>query len=427
MVSLIPFQGYHYNTKEIKDMGKVIAPPYDQISLQMQDDFCASSPYNFVRLIFGKVFSDDTEKENRYTRADQMMRKWIQEGVLVQDKEPSFYLYRQRFKLYGQWFERAGLVGLMRLEPFGKGVFPHEKTFPKPKEDRFKLMKTCRTNFEHVFFLYDDPDRYLEKFLEKCAGEPLFLCTDPSDTSHSIFKLSKTEVLNQVVDFFKDKNLLIADGHHRYETSLLYQQEMRSVFCSSSDDSAPFNFRLGTFVSLQNKGLKILPTHRVLKNLNEIQRRLLKERLPDYFDMRKVDSLQEALEGIERQSFSFGLADKDDFFVLNLKTSVDLKKEFPEIPPVLVELDVFVLHSLIFNRILQIQPEKSDEWINYIRWPQDVLKEIKEDPHKLAFFLNPVKPNQVRKVAESGEKMPHKSTDFYPKLWSGLVFYKMEF
>ncbi len=427
MVSLLPFQGFHYNAEKVKDFGLVIAPPYDQISEDMQNHLYEQSPYNFIRLIFGKVFPEDNEAENRYTRAEKSLTQWRQDGVLVQDKEPAFYLYEQKFQLYDQWLTRTGLVGLMRLEPLGKGVFPHEKTFPKPKEDRLKLMKTCKSNFEHVFFLYDDPDRSFDKILNPSRAVLLFSCKDAAGTTHTISKILEPEVLRSISSFFKDKNLLIADGHHRYETSLAYQQELRSIFCSSTVDEAPFNFRLGTFVSLQNKGLKILPTHRVLKNLSESQIQLLEQGLNHYFDLNTAPDLSSMLERMGRKNHSFGVTLGGKFLAAVLKPSVDIEKEFPEVPAVLRELDVFLLHHLIFQRLLQIPAEKSDEWIEYIRWPEEVLQRVKNNSHRAAFFLNPVKPEQVRKVAESGEKMPHKSTDFYPKLWSGLVFYKMDF
>jgi uncharacterized protein (DUF1015 family) len=425
-VQIIPFQAFRYDEKKVGDLGQVISPPYDQISPEMQEALYKRHPYNFVRLIFGKIFPSDNEQENRYTRAVHFFEKWCRDGVLKQEKEESFYVYEQTFYVPGKGeFTRRGFVGLIRLAPLGKGVLPHEKTFPKPKEDRLNLLRACKANFEHVFFLYDDPKQKIEVLLAGSAqGEPFLFCKDEAGTTHRLWKiLPATGVA--LSEFFQDKELLIADGHHRYETSLAYEKEMEQKY--GNMPNAPFHFRLGTFVSLQNPGLVILPTYRVIRNLSSEALFALQKELPNYFRIEPLESLDLLLKKMEGKKHVFGMATDGTFQLLALKEGFDFDAEFPMVPSVLRKLDVFVLHALILERLLHLPQDKLDEVISYVRWSHDAYDLLKKGEKRVAFFLNPVKPEDVKEVAQAGEKMPHKSTDFYPKLWSGLLFYKMHF
>ncbi len=428
MVELLPFPAVHYNF-ESADLGRAIAPPYDQISPEMQDELYRRSSHSFVQLIFGKILDNDTEGSNRYTRAADSLTAWLKDRILVKEDEPAFFLYEQNFSLKDSTtFTRLGLVGIMRLEPLGAGVLPHEQTFAKPKEDRLNLMKATKANFEHVFFLYDDPQHFIRQMASSYRlKQPILTCRDDQGTTHSIWMVRESEALKNVAWFFKEKRLLIADGHHRYETSLTYQDEMKKIWCDSTSDDAPFNYRLGTFVSLQDPGLVILPTHRVLRPLTPEQGAALEKELPGYFTMADYPNLDSLHTELKSKKHAFGWITENRYRLLILKDSFDLRKEFHETPAVLRELDVFVLQQLIFDRILNLPHDKLDQIISFVRWPEDVMKLIQSGSHQMAFLLNPAKPADVKAVAEAGEKMPHKSTDFYPKLWSGLLFYKMEF
>lgn len=428
MARVLPFQAVRYDPSLTGDAGKVISPPYDQISEKMQDELYARDPHNFVRLIFGKILDSDNEKENRYTRAARDLGEWTKAGVLKKDSEPAFYAYEQKFDLHGSEHTRRGFVALMGLEPLGTGVLPHEKTFPKAKADRLSLIRACKANFEHVFFLYDDPKNEAEAFLAGAMqGAPLVSCKDDAGTRHAIWKVPAKDSAGRVSAFFDGKPLLIADGHHRYETSLTYQKEMRDVYCSSTVDEAPFNFRLGTFVSLQDKGLVILPTHRVIGKLAPEQLASLPQKLGERFELEEVASLEALLSRMKEKQHAFGLGTKEKLYLLTLKSGFDPAREFAGVPAVLSSLDVFLLHRLILERLLTLPPDRLDEVVQYVRWPEDAYGRVRSGECSAVFFLKPVKAADVKDVAQAGEKMPHKSTDFYPKLWSGLLFYKMEF
>jgi len=426
MAEIFPFHATHYNLN--LNLNRVIAPPYDQISPDMQDNLYARDPHNFVRLIFGKILANDTPDANRYSRAADDLLAWMKDGVLTQEPQPAFFVYEQTFSLKdGATHTRLGLVGLMALEPLGKGVLPHEHTFAKPKEDRLSLMKACKANFEHIFFLYDDPQHFVRKTVaDTRCSPPMMTCKDDLGTTHTLWMVSDPRMIRTLQDFFKNKSLLIADGHHRYETSLEYQKQMLDIWCSSTSGEAPFNFRMGTFVGLQDPGLVILPTHRVLRELPPEKLTILKNTLPKYFDIEPAKDLDAMLAALKTKKHAFGWVRAGKFEVLDLKSSVDLAKEFPESPEALRTLDVFLLQKLIFEQILKLPHDKLDQFISYVRWPSDASELVQSGSHAMAFLLNPTKPEQVKAVSESGEKMPHKSTDFYPKLWSGLVFYKME-
>lgn len=426
MSEVFPFEGIHYNPK--LNLSRLISPPYDQISPKLQEDLYHKDPYNFVRLIFGKILSEDSERSNRYTRAAEDLEAWLKQEILVKKNQPCFYAYEQNFSLKdGISLTRLGLVGLMRLEPFGGGVLPHEKTFSKPKEDRLNLMKACKANFEHVFLLYDDPNYLMRQILAPYRCKVPFLsCRDSFGTSHALWVIPDSPVIAKIQSFFKNKQLLIADGHHRYETSLAYQKEMSEIWCGSESEEAPFNFRLATFVGLQDPGLVILPTHRVLRNLPQEKSAGLENALLTYFEFESAGDLTALQEKAGQKKYSFGWATANKLGVFTLKPSFDPGTQFAGSLSSLRELDVFILQKLVFEKILNLPENQLDQFISYLRWADDALKLVRTGSHQAAFFLNPVKPEQVKVVAQSGETMPHKSTDFYPKLWSGLVFYKME-
>lgn len=425
MAEIFPLRAVRYNPDKIQDLNAVIAPPYDQISESLQDELYGRSPYNFVRLILGKVFPGDSDHHSRYTRAAENLARWLREAVLVEEESPGTWVYEQRFVLRdGRSYTRTGLVALVKLEPPGATVLPHEQTFPKPKQDRLNLMRATRANLEHVFFLYDDPERRLERevFHRSREGLPFLSCTDDLGTCHTLWRVAaENETL--VRSFFRDRKLLIADGHHRYETSLTYREE-RLAEKSKAPPDAPFLFRLGTLVSLQDPGLVILPTHRVLKELP--QNGFSLEIFSEYFNVEEIRDPKALLSRMEEKRHVFGLVLPNQLCALVLKDSFHPGREFPKAPPPLQDLDVFLLHRLVFDRLLRLPEGRLDEIVSYARWPEEVMGLIRSGSHRAAFLLNPVKPPEVFQVARSGEKMPHKSTDFYPKLWSGLLFYKME-
>jgi uncharacterized protein (DUF1015 family) len=288
-------------------------------------------------------------------------------------------------------------------------------------------MKACKTDFEQIFFLYDDPQHAMRQLAANIRlSRPFMTCRDDLGTTHTLWQISDSETIAKIQSFFRDKTLLIADGHHRYETSLAYQHEMKEIWCSSTSDEAPFNFRLGTFVSLQDPGLVILPTHRVLRALTDAKLGALEKLLPRYFDVEKVNDLENLSSKLHKSSHAFGWVRKNDMALLTLKPEFDVDKEFSDVAAPLRKLDVMLLQRLIFDRILELPHDQLDQFVSYARWPEDAVGLVQSESHQMAFLLNAIKPEEMKAVSETGETMPHKSTDFYPKLWSGLVFYKMD-
>jgi len=439
MAEIVPFRGVLYNPAKVGDLGKVMAPPYDVISPKKQDELYERHPNNIIRIILGKTTPQDTEGNDRYSRAAADLNKWMGEGVLAQDEKPSLYYYAQTYTLKdGSKHTRKGFIGLSRLVDFGKGIHPHERTLSGPKADRLKLMQACDANMSCIFTLYSDPALRVNKLLESSiAGrKPDIEVTDDDGIVNMVWRVDDKAALEGVTESMKDKSLFIADGHHRYETALNYRNMMREK-AGNYTGNEPFNFIMMYFSNMDDEGMTIWPTHRVVHSLKGFEAGQFLARCSEYFDVREFaySSATEAevrsafLKELERsgaKAVSLGLhiRARDIYYLLSVKSNDVMDKVFGDaIPEVFKGLDVTVLHSLVFGKILGMTQEAQEKQENliYVKSYDEAISACSNDQNQLVFLLNPTKIEQVKSVALAGFVMPQKSTYFYPKLLSGLT------
>ncbi|MDQ1330810.1 MAG: hypothetical protein QG578_1075 [Thermodesulfobacteriota bacterium] len=440
MAEVIPFNGILYNPNIISDMADVATPPYDVISKDEQLNFHVKHPQNIIRLILGNETDNDDEKNNRYTRAADFFNEWISEGILIRDKTPAFYITSVEFTVDGISIKRFGLIALVRLEPFEKGVIlPHEKTYSKVKSERLQLMKACHANFSPVFSLYSgksDGLNIIEKDIFLQPPDSDF--TDDKGHRHRLWKITDTVITKNISASFTDKILYIADGHHRYETALNYREWVSKNNPRFSPDH-PSNFIMMYLCSMEDPGLIILPAHRLLSHVKNSNLSDFIHKASEYFDIatvepgkndpEKAQSLFISSLRSEGATNKIGvlLKNSDAYYVLSLKAGIMRKKYGNEIPESLMNLDVTVLTKLILMDILGIDQRDFDneKFIGYSSSDKEAMGNISSGRYDIAFILNPTKIEQVRKIAGEGLIMPRKSTYFYPKVISGQVLNKL--
>lgn len=448
MAIVIPFKGTLYNSEVVGDMKRVVAPPYDVISPEEQELYHRESPYNIIRIILGQIYAEDHATSNRYTRAAECLKSWLQQGVLRPDPHPSFYLYRQTYSLEGERRVRRGFIGLIQLEEYGKGaVLPHEKTLSAPKADRLALLRSCRANLSPIFGLYSDPSREVNGLLQEVEArqEARLQLEDDQGVGHALWALSHEEVVGKVASAMRSRQILIADGHHRYETALEYQQEMRGLQPSCSGEE-PFNYTMIYLANLDDEGISILPTHRLVRRIPDQGPKSLPsllERSGEYFQVEQLpldpgargeasqarallDSMAQQGKG-GRHAFCL-YAGEDRFYRLTLKGEA-LPPAFMrgDIPEVWRTLDVVILHLLLLEGALGLTPEEiQGQCLGYTQDAGQAIRSVRSQAYPLAFLLNPTRIEEVKRVATAGYRMPEKSTYFYPKLLSGLVIHKFE-
>lgn len=428
MVEIKPFRGLYYSREKAGDLERLVTPPHDVISPEDQQKYYENSEYNVVRLILGKKQAGDSEEDNQYTRAKKFLDAWLEEGVLERDAKPAIYAYEQEFRLdNGCTKKQLGFIALVKIEPFEKKVIlPHEKIVYRQKEDRLHLMRACRANLSLVITVYSDKELYSNKRLsEKAVGEPLVKVSFGKHYCiHRVWAVHDKEFIQDFTEFFKQKKLYIADGHHRYTTALEYHTKY-----DKSDESA---YMMMFMLNMDGDGVTILPAHRVLKGLEKGLEEI-KDSLAEYFDVEEFESSAgedffSRLEG-GSDAHSFGLyAGHGRFYLMRLKdrkVMTDLTHDMPEIWR---HLDVIILHRLVLNTVLGVDVdefiEKGD--LVFVKERAKVMDLIDSGGFEAAFFLNPTRMQQVMEVAEDGERMPQKSTYFYPKPLSGLIINKFD-
>ncbi len=436
MAEISPFKGLLYNQKKIKDIYSVVAPPYDVIKEEERTRLADRDQHNVVRLILSR--DDSVSGENRYQVAAGTLSKWIDEGVLARDETPALYYYQQTYKLKdGSAKTRKGLVTLLKLEEFEKGiVLPHERTLSKPKADRLNLMSACNAHLSCVFALYSDPTKTIDGAILKGEREALFELTDDNGIENKFERVDDDNVLGEVVKEMAGKSLLIADGHHRYETALNYRNMMRKKYPDYKGDEA-FNYVLVCLTNMDDEGLTVFPTHRLLYGLDRFTLDSFLSELSQYFDIEET-VFNEELEKEKRELFfqrlkdkanegtGFGLyvKGKNSYYALILKDNQTMNEwVVGDLPLDLKALDLNVLHSLIIKGILGVDEgmQERQECIDYSKDADDTIESVKKDKYQLAFILNTPQIGKIKAIAEAGERMPQKSTFFYPKLLSGLV------
>jgi len=442
MVRVIPFKAFRYDESKVGALGKVVAPPYDIIKGAKVDELQSQSEYNMSWIIKNKPQDGDTSENNQYTRARDLLVDWIDKGVLKQDEKDAFYVYGQNFNVNDQELFRFGFIGLIRLEDFASsasdegsfaGVLQHEETLPKDIQDRLSLCHACMAQFGQIFVIYPDHEGYVDQLLDRCMkNAPVIDITDQDDVRHRLWIIDDREDTKLVTKHMEDKYVIIADGHHRYKTALALSKENPEL------ESA--KYRMLTFVNIRNPGLVILPTHRVVQNLDEFSREELLTKLEEHFDLIAFDSKDEMFSLINEKfrngEHSFGLyVDDEKFYSLTLKDRTVMDEVLPDKSPEHRRLDVAILHSLVLDRILGIDKEKLAQgtmkgggYVVYVKGIGDAVEEaIKsvEGDAQAVFFMNPTRIEEVESVSRNIEVMPQKSTFFYPKVWTGFTINKL--
>jgi uncharacterized protein (DUF1015 family) len=406
LARIFPFQPYRYSAKA-GPVENLVTQPYDKISPEMQARYLSLSPYNLVRLILGERFPTDTGADNVYTRASGLLGDWIAAGILARDAEPRLYAYFQKFTVpdTGETSERKGFIGLGAVEDYSAGVVHrHEQTLSGPKKDRLALLRQTRAHFGQIFMLYPDQELAIDGMLDHAASDapPVIAVEDEYDAVHRVWKITDPAAIARIQGLMADKKLLIADGHHRYETALAYRNENPGL-----KDAEKV---MMTFVNTHSPGLEILATHRVLSGISADLITNIRSR-----PLASVDELKQVFRSPAPDRIRIGLALASGEIRLYER---DRKAG---------ELDVRVLHEELLGGMLGISEEavREQKHIEYVRGLDAACARVREGA-QMAFLLEPVTIQQVADVAFSGGVMPQKSTDFYPKLLSGLTIYKLE-
>ena len=423
LAKIRPFRGLRFNTGKAGDIKTLVCPPYDIVSAEEREELVSRNKYNMINL-------ELPVGEDRYSKAGELYSSWLRNGVLEQDEKPSIYVYEEEFTVKGVTRRIKGIITRVFLEPFSKGVvLPHEETLSKAKADRFELMCATGCNFSQIYSLYSDGDGSIFAHIDGLSkGNPDVCFTDEVGVTHRLWTLDDGEVLAYFERAFEDKQLFIADGHHRYETALNYRQKLiDDGFVKSDEDDA--NYVMMMLVDLENEGLVVFPTHRIVRDLPDFDEEKILEAVKKDFDVKQldysIDLEAELAKYADKKAFVMCFNDAPYLVVLKNKEAV--KKAFPEKCEAYRALDVAVLHSVILEPIFGIDKENMAKQINlkYTRDVDEAVAGVKSGSYQCAFILNPTKVSEIKDVALANEKMPQKSTYFYPKIITGLVINKI--
>ena len=445
MARIYPFRSTRYNPSAVR-IEDVVTQPYDKITPAMQQVYYGRSPYNLVRIILGlpELF-DEPGVNDVYTRAARDFREWRDKGILQTDHDPSIFAYSQRFQVPGrsnEVRERRGFIAVGGLEDYAsKVVFRHEQTLSKPKSDRLNLLKATRAHFGQIFMLYSDPALSIEKQLFQ-NFQPEIEVTDEYGVLHRVARITDPHALRLVIGSMSDKKLIIADGHHRYETALNYSKEHapahthrsreRDLATTLPHPPYPQAAAMMTFVNMDSEGLVILPTHRVVFGLEGFQPAAFLERAAPFFEIEKLETtdaprLTESLSAAGRQGTAFVAVLCGGAHLLNSRPQA-VQQALARLPERQRLLDVAQLHGLVLEQLLGLSEESIREQRNlrYLRDAGEVVDQVLKGSADAAFLMNPATLQELREIAFNGEVMPQKSTDFYPKLLSGLAIYALD-
>ncbi len=440
MAEIRPFRALHYNPAKVGELSEVITQPYDKISPEMQEEYYGRSPYNLVRIIRAKKADQDSPPADVYSGAAENFKRWIETRILTSESEPALYPYYQEYGLPDQRSvrkERRGFIGLCLLEDYpARVVHRHEETLSGPKADRMELLKRTRAHFGQVFFLYSDPEGTVEAALaSESQSKPWEEVRDEYDSRHCVWRVTDPTLIERVILAMRGKKLIIADGHHRYETALAYRNLRRA----ESGDTEPAEYVMATFIRMETDGLTILPTHRVVCGLPEFDWSAFKAEGQNIFDWQDLPpspalsndgaELRKILvqEGGKRATLA-AYAGKGKLAVLLLRQEFDLARALPNLSETERRLDVIVLHRLLIERALGIDPRavREERNLRYVRSLSDAVGEVDSGKAEICFLLNATPIEAVRDIAFAGQVMPQKSTDFFPKLLSGLTIYWLD-
>jgi len=417
MADIQPFRGVLYNTERVRP-ADVLTQPYDKINAEMRERYLAASPYNLIRIELGKEEPGDAESNNKYTRAAALYRQWLTDGILRRADKPAFYWLEQSFTPPGgsKKLTRRGLIGRVRLHRWDEGVIlPHEHTLSKPKADRMSLLRAVGSQQGQIFMLHP------QAIPTPRLSAPLYSLVDDYNVTNTVWEITDPAQIAAIQAALQPQKFYIADGHHRYETALAYRDE------AGTEAS---KYVMATIVDMNDPGLVILPTHRTVANLTSFDPRQFRKKLAGSFHVGQVSSLSDVVPSGQGgcPSHELGMFDGTGFFTLRPKDPAALKPLFANKPPLWDTLDVAILHVAILEALLGIDEVRLREEANVTYWrePEKALEQVQTGKAQLAFFLQPTPVSAVKAVADARSRMPQKSTDFYPKLLSGMVMYEVQ-
>jgi len=431
-----PFRGVRYNQLLVNDLAAVTCPPYDIITPQIQQDLYRRSEYNFIRVEFNRELPQDTAADNKYARSAATVEQWLEQGILKVDEAPAIYLHDHHFACQEKKYRRRGITVLVRLEEWDRMVVrPHEGTMAEPKGDRLNLLWALQANTSSILALFKDPERRISSLLvAQERGKPIISFGGVKGERHNIWAITEAEVINQICHSLADQPLYIADGHHRYESALAYQRgRLAGSTAMSADDG--FNFVMMTLLDFADPGLVILPFHRLVRGLSKSTLDGLLPKLQPFFEIEELslgapgawqqvdDFLNEGTDQV--RLILFGLM-KKYLFLLKLR---DFSTTDPMIPyfhsDLYKRLPVSIVDHVILEGLLGLSRDKEEASLAYSSDRLEAVNRVLDQEYQLAFLLSPVKAKEIRAVADAGDRMPRKSTYFYPKLPSGLIFHRL--
>ncbi len=434
MAEVQPFPGVRYNKSIVKDLSSVICPPYDIITPQMEEELYRRSPYNFIRIEHGRQLPQDSTMDNKYTRSASTMEEWLKKKVFITDETPTIYLHYHYFIHKGREYKRRCLVARVRLEEWHKNVIrPHEGTLAEAKSDRISLLWALRANTSPILVMFEDQEQYISSLVNaQELGEPIINIEGYDTERHKVWPITSPQVIDEIRGFFAEKPLYIADGHHRYESALIYQREQRTIHSTVSEDSA-FNYTLMSLVDFDDPGLVILPPHRLIRGMPSSKLAGLEDKLRVFFDIEEMPlslpDIWKRVDGLladesEIRLLLFGLRD-ENLLLLTLRDLASASKMMPYFYSALYKrLDVSIVDHVILEELLGLSSEEEIK-ISYNYDHRDAVKQVLKQEHQLAFIISPVHSRRIKDISDAGDRMPRKSTYFYPKLPSGLVLNRL--
>jgi len=438
MAEIRPFKGVRYNLPVVGDLAKVICPPYDIISPELQDRLYQNSEYNFVRIEFDKETAQDNDQNNRYLRSAAFISQWLKQCILVPEPRPAFYLHEHEFTIQRKAYQRQDLIAVVKLEEWSSRVIrPHENIIPRAKSDRMSMLEACQANTSPVLAMYEDPRKAIFNSLAACKREnPLVNFTDLGGEGHRVWAVTQPELILPIQQEMARNPLYIADGHHRYDSALTYQHQRLAQSRTATGEEG-FNFVMISLTDFADPGLVILPTHRLIRGLSGSVLNNFKSSLQAYFDINSLSlettDLWQNVDGMLHIT-SFDASDTkmavvglepESISILTLKDFQSAARLMPEVhSDIYKKLDVSVVEHVILDRLLNFDKDKVEGDIAYSHDREEALIQVKNHQYQMAFIMNPVKPELIKSIADAGDRMPRKSTYFYPKSPAGLVFYK---
>ena len=423
MAEIRPFKALRFDTEKAGAIEELVCPPYDIISEEQRQEYLYRNQNNIIRLELPKG-------DEPYKTAGEVLKKWLDSGVLKKDSEDAVYIYEEEFSINGIHAKFKGCIVRVKIEEFSKGVvLPHEETLSKAKEDRFNLMKATNCNFSQIYSLYMDSEHKIINRLDKLSEcKPEIELTDGDEVTHRLWIVTDKDEINAICGDFADKKLYIADGHHRYETALNYRNYCRENGIGDGGE----DYVMMMLVDMEHDGLVVLPTHRLVRDLESFDKEKILNDCKEYFDVSEESDVSNAESKLKelydegKKAFAFYSGDKG-YNLLVLKDEKVIEKLLPNKSRATQGLDVTVLHTLVLEKIFGIDAENMAKQINltYTRLFDEAIESVDTGKAQCAFILNPTRVTEIRDVAAAGEKMPQKSTYFYPKLITGLVMNKL--